>query len=70
MIAGSPPASHLARHGLMATVEGYHLMVDPRHERPNEEMLADLAAGQPRCRGDVGADRRAAGKGLRRRARW
>ena len=46
VIAGSPPASHLARHGLMATVKGYKLVVDPRHERPNEEMLADLAAGR------------------------
>jgi quinoprotein dehydrogenase-associated probable ABC transporter substrate-binding protein len=46
VIAGSPPASHLARHGLMATVEGYKLVVDPRHERPNEEMLADLTTGR------------------------
>jgi quinoprotein dehydrogenase-associated probable ABC transporter substrate-binding protein len=46
VIAGSPPASHLARHGLMANVEGYQLVVDPRHQRPNEEMLADLAAGR------------------------
>jgi quinoprotein dehydrogenase-associated probable ABC transporter substrate-binding protein len=46
VIAGSPPASHLAHHGLMANVKGYHLVVDPRHERPNEDMLADLAAGR------------------------
>jgi quinoprotein dehydrogenase-associated probable ABC transporter substrate-binding protein len=46
VIAGSPPASHLARHGLMDTAKGYHLMVDTRHERPNEEMLAALAAGE------------------------
>jgi quinoprotein dehydrogenase-associated probable ABC transporter substrate-binding protein len=46
VIAGSPPASHLARYGLMGTTKGYHLMVDPRHERPNEEMLVDLAEGR------------------------
>jgi len=46
VIAGSPPASHLARHGLMANVKGYKLVVDPRHERPNEEMLTDVAAGR------------------------
>jgi quinoprotein dehydrogenase-associated probable ABC transporter substrate-binding protein len=45
VIAGSPPASHLTRHGLMDTVEGYALMVDTRVEQPNEEMLADLMSG-------------------------
>ena len=39
----APPATHLARHGLMATVKGYQLMVDtPASSSPNEEMLADL----------------------------
>jgi quinoprotein dehydrogenase-associated probable ABC transporter substrate-binding protein len=46
VIAGTPPASHLARHGLMDTVRGYRLMVDTRYERPNEDMLADLIAGE------------------------
>jgi quinoprotein dehydrogenase-associated probable ABC transporter substrate-binding protein len=46
VIAGSPPASHLARHGLMDTAVGYHLVVDTRHERPAEIMLADLMAGR------------------------
>jgi quinoprotein dehydrogenase-associated probable ABC transporter substrate-binding protein len=45
VIAGSPPASHLARQGLMETVVGYHLMVDTRHERPAETMLDDLLVG-------------------------
>ena len=30
----------------MATVEGYQLMVDTRTSSPNEEMLADLLAGE------------------------
>lgn len=46
VIAGTPPASHLARHGLMDTVEGYALMIDPRHQRPNEDMMADLMSGK------------------------
>jgi quinoprotein dehydrogenase-associated probable ABC transporter substrate-binding protein len=46
VIAGTPPASHLARHGLMDTVEGYALMVDTRVEHPNQEMLDDLLAGE------------------------
>jgi len=46
VIAGSPPATHLARNGLMADVEGYNLVVDRRHESPNEKMLDDLAAGE------------------------
>ena len=45
VIAGTPPASHLARHGLLATTRGYDLMVDTRHEHPNEEMLTDLLSG-------------------------
>lgn len=46
VIAGSPPGSHVARHGLMANVKGYDLMVDRRVESPNEDMLADLMAGR------------------------
>ena len=46
VIAGSPPASHLAANGLLATTEGYELMVDRRMESPNEDMLADLIGGK------------------------
>lgn len=46
VVAGTPPATHLARHGLLATTKGYNLTVDTRHEHPNEEMLADLLAGR------------------------
>ena len=46
VVAGTPPASHLARRGLLATTKGYDLTVDTRHEHPNEEMLADLLAGR------------------------
>ncbi len=46
VIAGSPPASHLARHGLVDQIHGYRLMVDRRVESPNEDMIADLISGK------------------------
>ena len=46
VIAGSPPASHVARHGLMAKAKSYDLMVDRRVESPSEDMLADLMSGR------------------------
>ena len=46
VIAGSPPASHLARVGLIGQAKGYQLMVDRRHDDPAAEMLADLRAGE------------------------
>jgi quinoprotein dehydrogenase-associated probable ABC transporter substrate-binding protein len=46
VIAGTPPASHLARLGLMGTTEGYQLMVDTRFDHPNQQMLDDLLAGK------------------------
>jgi quinoprotein dehydrogenase-associated probable ABC transporter substrate-binding protein len=45
IIAGTPPATHLARNGLMPKAKGYHLMVDRRYEDPADEMLADLKSG-------------------------
>lgn len=44
--AGSPPATHMARYGLIGKAEGYKLMVDRRAESPAELMLADLQAGK------------------------
>lgn len=46
VIAASPPASHVARHGLMKRAKSYDLMVDRRRESPNEEMIADLISGE------------------------
>jgi len=46
VIAGTPPAFLLARHGLMTRTRPYHLMVDTRFERPGEEMIHDLATGE------------------------
>lgn len=44
--AGSPPATHMARHGLIGKARGYKLMVDRRSESPAEQMLADLENGE------------------------
>ena len=46
VVAGSPPASHLVSHGLMAAARPYRLMVDRRVESPAEQMIADLRAGR------------------------
>lgn len=46
VIAGTPPASYLARYGLMPTVRGFNLNVDRRVESPNEDMLAALQSGE------------------------
>jgi quinoprotein dehydrogenase-associated probable ABC transporter substrate-binding protein len=45
VIAGSPPATQMARFGLMPQALGYNLMVDRRVESPAVDMLADLESG-------------------------
>ncbi|WP_331376331.1 substrate-binding domain-containing protein [Sinorhizobium chiapasense] len=45
IIAGTPPATHMARNGLLPKAKPYHLMVDRRYEDPADDMLADLTAG-------------------------
>jgi quinoprotein dehydrogenase-associated probable ABC transporter substrate-binding protein len=45
IVAGTPPASHLARYGLLARSKPYQLMVDRRVESPAVDMLRDLAEG-------------------------
>ncbi len=46
VVAGTPPASHLARLGLLDTVVSYQLVVDTRFEHPNLDMIADLLEGE------------------------
>lgn len=46
VIAGSPPATHMARHGLIGKARPYALVVDRRVESPASDMLDDLAAGE------------------------
>jgi quinoprotein dehydrogenase-associated probable ABC transporter substrate-binding protein len=45
VVAGSPPATHMARNGLIGKARPYHLVVDSRHERPIPDMLDDLEKG-------------------------
>ena len=45
VIAGSPPATHMARHGLIGKARAYALVVDRRVESPASDMLDDLVAG-------------------------
>jgi quinoprotein dehydrogenase-associated probable ABC transporter substrate-binding protein len=45
IVAGTPPATHLAINGLIPKAKGYHLMVDRRYEDPADDMLADLQSG-------------------------
>ncbi|MEM1383497.1 MAG: substrate-binding domain-containing protein [Pseudomonadota bacterium] len=46
VVAGSPPASHMAQHGLIGLAKPYPLMVDRRHESPSERMVEDLVSGE------------------------
>lgn len=45
IIAGTPPATHMARNGLIGKAKPYALTVDRRHESPAINMLQDLQAG-------------------------
>lgn len=45
VVAGSPPATHLALHGLLGGVNSYALFADRRYDSPPDQMLADLEAG-------------------------
>jgi quinoprotein dehydrogenase-associated probable ABC transporter substrate-binding protein len=42
LVAGTPPATLLARNGLLASVKPYALMVDTRFESSSAAMIADL----------------------------
>lgn len=46
IIAGTPPATHLARKGLIGKSRPYKLMVDRRVESPAVDMLRDISEGE------------------------
>ncbi len=46
IIAGSPPATHMARNGLIGKAKAYNLVVDRRFESPATDMLEDLKSGE------------------------
>lgn len=45
VVAGSPPASHMVRYGLIGNAKPYPLIVDRRHESPSQKMIDDLQDG-------------------------
>ena len=45
VVIGSPPATHVARLGMMKDAEPYALMTDRRVEDPAGQMLADVESG-------------------------
>jgi len=46
IIANTPPAYLMAKHGLMGKAKPYPLVVDRRFESPAENMIKDLRAGE------------------------
>ena len=46
VVVGSPPATHVARLGMMKDAEPYELMTDRRVEDPAGDMLADVESGK------------------------
>lgn len=64
VVAGGPPAAHLARLGLISDARPYRLTVDRRFKSPALAMLGDLDAGEidaailwgPLAGGDIAAD--------------
>ncbi|EYD75653.1 hypothetical protein Rumeso_02740 [Rubellimicrobium mesophilum DSM 19309] len=45
LVAGSPPATHLARLGLLGNIKSYELFADRRYDSPPDMMIADLESG-------------------------
>ncbi len=46
IVAGTPPATYLVAHGLMAKAKPYPLVVDTRFESSAVSMMKDLASGE------------------------
>jgi quinoprotein dehydrogenase-associated probable ABC transporter substrate-binding protein len=46
LIAGTPPSTHLAVHGLMTDARPYPLVIDTRFDSSAEAMMHDLAGGE------------------------
>ncbi|MEM9223947.1 MAG: substrate-binding domain-containing protein [Pseudomonadota bacterium] len=46
VVAGTPPATSLAKNGLIGRAQPYQLMVDTRAETPTADMFDDLASGK------------------------
>ncbi len=46
IVAGTPPATYMARKGLLAKAKSYPLTIDTRHDSTSQEMVKDLDTGE------------------------
>ncbi len=46
VIAGTPPATLMAKYGLLGHMRPYHLVADTRFHQPAKQMVEDVAAGE------------------------
>ncbi len=46
VVAGTPPSSLMAKHGLLGRVRPYQLVADTRFDHPAKQMIDDVAAGE------------------------
>ena len=46
VVAATPPSDLLERKGLLANVQPYGLIVDPRYDNPGQQMMAALGRGE------------------------
>ncbi len=45
IVAGTPPATYMAKKGLLAKAKSYPLTIDTRYDSTSHEMIADLESG-------------------------
>lgn len=46
IVAGTPPASYMAKKGLFTSAKSYALMIDTRFDSTSQEMIKDLESGE------------------------
>jgi quinoprotein dehydrogenase-associated probable ABC transporter substrate-binding protein len=46
IVAGTPPATYLAKNGLLGRIKSYALGVDTRYDSPTHDMMDDLDSGE------------------------
>jgi quinoprotein dehydrogenase-associated probable ABC transporter substrate-binding protein len=46
VVAGTPPATYLAKNGLLGQIKSYALFVDTRFDSPTHDMMDDLDKGE------------------------
>ena len=46
IVAGTPPATYMAKKGLLAKAKSYPLVIDTRYDSTSQEMIKDLESGE------------------------